>query len=144
MYFILGYKMEVLQSLQQFLPLKSLVFVVHFLNSLWNGNKVFPKVSSQNEIVPLLVVFDLPCKKYKGVKIRFHSYCYQNQNFSLASHSCCSCSTRVTLVLHSCRWYLQCGTRVANVALVLHSCPWCRTFVARVSYSCCRLDQMRK
>ena len=47
----------------QFLSLKSLVFVVHFLNAFWHRNKAFPKGSSQNEIVPLLVVFHLPHRK---------------------------------------------------------------------------------
>ena len=109
----------------QFLPLKNSVFVVHFSNAFWHGNKAFPKVSFQNEIVLLLVIFHLPYSKYRSVKICFYSSRYQNQNFSLVSHSCCSCSTRVALVLfvqHSCR---------TCVALVSHSCHQCRTRVAR-------------
>ena len=96
----------------KFLLLKSLVFVEDFLNAFCHRHKAFPKGSSQNEIVPLLVVFHLPYSKYKGVKICFYSYRYQNQNFSLESHLCCLCSTRVSLVLHWCR---QCRTRVARV-----------------------------
>ena len=117
----------------QLLPLKSLVFVVHFLNAFWHGNETFPKGSSQYEIVPLLVVFHLPYSKYKGVKICFYSCRYQNQSFSLMSHSCRSCSTRVVLVSfvqHSCR------TCVALVLLVSHSCCTRVAFVLLVSHSC--------
>ena len=89
----------------QLFSLKSLVFVVHFLNVFWHGNEIFPKGSSQNEIFPLLVVFHLPYSKYNGVKICFYSCRYQNQNFPL--------------VLHSCR---QCCSRVAFVSLMSHSC----------------------
>ena len=99
----------------QLLSLKSLVFVVHFLNAFWHGNETFPKGSSQYEIVPLLVVFHLPYSKYKGVKICFYSCRYQNQNFSLVSHSCRQCSTRVALVLYSC---CLCYTRLALVSFV--------------------------
>ena len=114
----------------QLLPLKSLVFVVHFLNAFWHGNEAFPKGSSQNEVVRLLVIFHLPYSKSRGVKICFYSCHYQNQNFSLVSHSCRSCSNRVTLVSfveHLCR------TRVTCVSLVLHSCRLCRTHVAFAS-----------
>ena len=127
----------------QLLPLKSSVFVVHFSNAFWHGNEAFPKVSSQNEIVPLLVIFHLPYSKYRGVKICFHSCRYQNQNFSLVSHSCRSCSTRdalVSFLWHSCytcvalMWYScrSCRTRVARVELVLHSCHTCVVRVALV------------
>ena len=79
--------------------LKSLVFVVHFLNAFWHGNETSPKASSSNEIVSLLVVFHVLYSKYKGVKICFYSCRYQNQNFSLMSPSCRSCGTRFALVL---------------------------------------------
>ena len=82
----------------QILPLKSLAFVVHFLNAFWHGNEAFPKGSLQSEIVPLLVVFYLPYSKHKAVKICFYWCGYQNQNFSLVSHSCRLCSIRVALV----------------------------------------------
>ena len=36
------------------LPLQSSVFVVHFSNAFWHGNKAFLKGSFQNELVPLL------------------------------------------------------------------------------------------
>ena len=104
------------------LPLKSSVFVGHFSNAFWHGNEAFPKGSSQNEIVPLLVVFHLPYSKYKGVKICFYSCRYQNQNFSLVSHSCRS----LALVSHSC---CSCLTRVALVSLVSHSCCSCLALV---------------
>ena len=90
------------------------------------------KSSSQNEIVPLLVVFHLPYSKYNGVKICFYSCGHQNQNFSLVSHSCLSCSTRVVrgaLVLHLCRTYVA---RVSLLSLVSHSCCICVTLVALV------------
>ena len=35
------------------------------------GNEVFPKDSSSNESVPLLVILHLPYSKYRGVKICF-------------------------------------------------------------------------
>ena len=109
---------QVYNFLIYLLPLKSSVFVVHFSNAIWDGNKAFSKGSSQNEIVPLLVIFHLPCSKYKGVKICFYSCSYQNQNFSFGQHSCCLCSTCVALVpfvQHSC--CSRC-IRVARVALV--------------------------
>ena len=106
----------------QLLPLKSSVFVVHFSNVFWHENEAFPKVSSQNEIVSLLVIFNLPYSKYRVVKICFYQCRYQNQNFSLVSHSCRSCNTRVSLVSfvqHSCHTYvarvsLVSGTHVVN------------------------------
>ena len=124
----------------QLFPLKSLVFVVHFLNAFWHGKETFPKSNSYNESAPLLIVFYLPYSKYKGMKICFYSCCYQNQNFSLVSHSCrlCkdSCCTRVVsvaLVSH------LCCTRVARVSLVSQQCCQCCTrvaFVLLVSHSC--------
>ena len=99
----------------QLLSLKVQFFVVHFLNAFWHGNKAFPKGSSQNEIVAPLVVFHVPYRKYKGVKMCFYLCRYQNQNFSLVWHSCRWCKTRVALVSHSCR---SCLTRVAFVSLV--------------------------
>ena len=101
----------------QLLPLKSSVFVMQFSNVFWHGNKAFPKVSFQNEIVPLLVIFHLPYSKYRGAKICFYSCRYQN--FSLVSHLC--------------------RARVVSVSLVLHSCC---TRVARVWHSCCKLNQI--
>ena len=89
----------------QLLPLKSSVFVVHFSNAFWYGNRTFPKVSSQNEIFPLLVIFYLPYSKYRGMKICFYSCCYQNQ---LVSHSCCTRATSVAFVS------LVSGTCVVN------------------------------
>ena len=113
------------------LPLNSSVFVVHFSNAFWHMNKAFPKVSSQNEIVPLLVIFHLPYSKHRDVKICFYSCRYQNQNFSLVSHSCRLCSTRVALVSHSC---YSCITRVALVLIVSHSCLIRVDRVALVSF----------
>ena len=99
----------------QLSPGKSSVFVVHFSIAFWYVNEVFPKDSSQNETVRLIVIFHLPYSKYKGVKICFYSCRYQNQNFAVVLHSCLSCSTRVALVSQSCH---ICVTRVA---LVSHS-----------------------
>ena len=111
----------------QLLPLKSSVFLVHFLNAFWHRNGIFPKGSSQYEIALLLGVFHLSYSKYKGVKICFYPCRYQNQNFSIVLHSCHSCSTRVALMSHSCL------TRVALVLLALHSCCIHVTCVALVS-----------
>ena len=101
----------------QLLPLKSLVFEVHFLNVFWR--ETFPKGSSQFKFVPLLVVFHLPYSKYKDVKICFYPCRYQNQIFFsrvalvlFVQHSCCSCLTCVALMLHLCH---SCRTRVACV-----------------------------
>ena len=116
----------------QLLSLKSSAFVVYFLNTFWHENEAFPKGSSKNEIVLLLVIFHLTYSKYKGVKICFQSFSYQNQNFSLVLHSCRSCSTRVALVS-------LVSYRVSFVSLVSHSC---RIRVARVWHSCCKLDQI--
>ena len=122
----------------QLLPLKSSVFVVHFSNAFWHGNEAFPKVSSQNEIVPLLVIFHLPYSKYRGVKICFYLCRYQNQNFSLVSHSRRSCSTRVSLVSfvqHSCCTCvalvsLVSGSRVVNQTRSQIICPF-RCFLTK-------------
>ena len=104
---------------------KKFIFLVHFLCVFWHGTETFPKGSSQYKIVPLLVVFDLPYNKYKGVKICFYQCRYQKQNIhscctrvvrlALVSHLCCLCLTRVALVLQFC-------TRVAFLSLVSHSC----------------------
>ena len=121
---ICSYYNLVYNFLMQLFSLESLVFLVQFLNVFRHGKETFPKSSSQNEIVPLLIVFHLPYSKYKGVKICFYSCRYQNQNFSLVSHSCRQCSTCVTLV-----------------SLASHSC---RIRVARAWHSCCKLDQIRE
>ena len=105
--------------LMQLFPLKSLVFVVHFLNAFWHGKETFPMSSSQNEIVPLVIVFHLPYSKYKDVKM-FLLVSLQNQNFSLVSHLCRSCSTHV-----------------AFVSLVQHSVCTCVALALLVLYSCC-------
>ena len=94
---------------------------------IWHGSETFPKGSSQNQIVPLLVVFHLPYHKYNGVKICFYSCGHQNQNFSLVSHSCLSCSTRVVLVSLVSHPYRTC---VALVLLVSH---WRCIRVARLA-----------
>ena len=106
----------------QLLSLKISVFVVHFSNAFWHGNKAFPKGSFCNEIVRLLVIFHLPYSKYRGVKICFYSCRYQNQSFLLVSHSCCSCSTRVALVSFVQHLCLTFNARVSLVSLVSHSC----------------------
>ena len=108
--------------LMQLFPLKILVFMAHFLNAFWHGKKAFPKSSSQNEIVPFLIVFHLSHSRYKGVKICFYSCRYKIKIF----HSCLSCSIRValvSLVQHSCR------NLIARVSLVSHSCGSWLAFV---------------
>ena len=111
-------RLQLQSSVQLFdraLVIKKFSFCAAHLNAFWHGNKTFRKGTSQHEIVPLLVVFQLPYSKYKCVKICFYPCRYQNQKFSLVSHSCRSRSTRVALVTHSCR------TCVTIVSLVLHS-----------------------
>ena len=115
----------------QLFSLEILVFVAHFLNAVWHGKEIFPKSSSQNEIVLLLIVFHLPYSKYKGVKICFYSCRYKIKMF----RSCRTRVVRVAFVSHLCR---------TSVALVLHWCRSCRTRVARVWHLCCKLDQIRK
>ena len=83
----------------QLLPLQNSVFVVHFSNAFWHRNEAFLKRSSQNEIVPLLVIFHLPYSQYRGLEICFHSCRCQNQNFSLVSHLR---RTLVARVWHQC------------------------------------------
>ena len=114
----------------QLFSLKGLVFVVHFLHASCHGNDTFPKGSSQNEIVSLLVVFHLPYSKYKRVKICFYSCCYQIRIF----HSCRTRVVRVALVLHL---RPQCSTRVALVSHSCHSCLTCVSLVLLVLHSCC-------
>ena len=89
--------------------------MVHLINAFWHGNEVFSRGSSENEIVPLLVVFHLPYSKYKGIKICFYLCRYQNQIF----HSCRTRVVPVALVSHSCR---SCLTLIALVSLASHSC----------------------
>ena len=106
--------------LTQFLPLQSLVFEVYFPNAFWHRNEAFPRGSSYNEIVPLLVIFQLPYSKYRNVKMCFYSCRYQNQIFF----------TRVTLVS-----FMQ--KSVALVSFVLQSCRTCVALLLLVSHSCC-------
>ena len=109
----------------QLLPLKSLVFVVHFLNAFWHGKETFPKSSSQNEIVHLLIVFHLPYSKYKAVKICFYSctkFFTRVAVVSFVQHSCRTCDARFSLVSRSCRTLMlashSCCIHVACIALV--------------------------
>ena len=114
--------------LMQLFPLKSLVFMVHLLNAFWHGKEIFPKSSSQNEIIPLLIVVHLPFSKYKVVKICFYSCRYKIKIFN----SCRTRVVRVALVSHSCR---QSSTRVAFVS---HSCRSYLALVFQYSKSTCR------
>ena len=122
----------------QLLPLKSLVFVVHFLNAFWHGKETFPKSSSQNEIVPLLIVFHLPYSKYKGVKMFLLVPLSKSKIFtrvalvSFVQHLCRTRAIGVTLVSYSCR---SCSARA-------HLCRLCRTRVARAWHSCCKSDRL--
>ena len=93
----------------QLFQLKILVFVVHFLKAFWHGKEIFPKSSSQNEIVSLLIIFHLPYSKHKAVKICF----------SLLSHSCRTHVVSVALVSHLCHTLV---ILVSLVSLLSHSC----------------------
>ena len=128
----------VYKFLTQLLPLKSSVFVVHFSNAFWHGNEAFPKVSSQNEIVPLLVIFHLPYSKYRGVKMFLLVSLSKSKFFtrvtlvSFVQHSCRTCVALVSLVSHSCcarvvsvtLLSLVSGTRVANQTRSVFPCVY--------------------
>ena len=98
---------------------------MHFLNAFWHGNEAFPKGSSQNDVVRLLIIFHLPYSKFRGVKMFLHVSLSESKFFtrvalvSFAQRSCRSCFTRVALLSHL-----------------------SRTRVARVWHSCCKLDQI--
>ena len=115
---------------------------MHFLNAFSRGNETFPKGSSQNEIVPVLVVFHLPYSKYKGVKMFLLVWLSKSKFstrvalMSFVQHSCLTCVTLVSLVSH------PCCTRVARVSLVLHLCRSCHTRVDRAWHSSCNLAQI--
>ena len=108
----------------QLLQLKSSVFEVHFSNAFWHRNKAFPKVSSQNEIVSLLVIFHLPYSNYRGVKVCFTRVVIKIKIF----HSCHTRVVCVAPVSHLCR---------TRVALVSHSCGSCRIRVVNQTRSFC-------
>ena len=105
-------------------------FCSAFSNAFWHGNDAFPKGSFQNETVPLLIIFH---SSYRNEKMRFHSFCCENQNFSLLLHLCRLCNTRIVLVMHSSR---LCLTRVTLVSVVSQSC------CTRVWHSCCKIGQI--
>ena len=108
----------------QLLPLKSSVALFKPILAWERG---ISKRQFLNEIVPLLVIFDVSYSKYVVIKIK---------TFSLLPHSCRSCITRVALAS-----FLQhsCLTCVAHVSLVSHSRPTNVTrvaFVSLVSHQC--------
>ena len=80
-----------------------LLSLMHFSKAFSQGNKAFLKVSSQNEIVPLLVIF----------------HCYLVNIFLLLPLEKAKFFTCVSLVS-----FLQysCGAHVVLVALVSHLC----------------------
>ena len=133
--------------LVQLLRLKSSVFMVIFLNAFWYGNEVIPKGSSQNEVVPLLIVFHLPYSKHWGVKKLLLVSPLKSKIFTcvaLVSNSCRSYSTHVALisfVQHLCRTHVTLLSHSYHflVTLLSHSC---RTHVARAQQWCCKLDQI--
>ena len=117
----------------QLLTLQSSHFVVHSPKAFQDENEAFPKGRSYNKIASLFVIFHLPYSKYRGVLKWFHSFRYQNQNFSLVSDLCCSCNTRVALMSFAQHPYLGC---VALVLLVSHSCCTRVAFMLFFSHSC--------
>ena len=101
----------------QLLPLKSSVFVVHFSNAFWHGNEAFPKVSSQNEIVPFLVIFHLPHSKYRGAKICFYCAVIKIKIFH-------SCGTRVMCrVVYFFRWLAH-KSLLSRFSVLISSTMW--------------------
>ena len=110
----------------QLLPLQRSVFMVH----VWNGNKEFPKGSSQNEIVPLFLLsftcytVNIWVWKYVFIrvviKVKVFYLCHTRViRVALMSHSCSTRVSCVSIVLHSCHSY---HTRVAFVSLVPGTC----------------------
>ena len=95
----------------QLLPLQNSVFAVHFSNEFWHGNMTFPEGSSQNKIIPLLVIFYLPIVNTGVSKYVFTRVVIKIKIF----HQCRTRAVRVALVLHSCRSF---STRVELVPLV--------------------------
>ena len=94
------------------LPLKSSVFVQHFLTAFWYGNEAFLKGSSQNEVACLLIV-NVGVQKYVFARVIIKNI--------IKSYR--TCVTLVSLVSHSC------CTRVACIALMSQSCCSCLTFI---------------
>ena len=101
----------------QLLPLKISVFVVHFSNAFSYGKKALAKVSSQNEIVPLFVIFHFPyCENMFLLHSLSKSKIFTRVTLtSFVQHSCCTCVALVSLLFHS---YRQCRIRVSRVVLM--------------------------
>ena len=97
----------------QLLLLQTSIFVVHLSNAFWYRNKAFPKGISQNEIVPLLLIFHIV---NKGVQ-KLRKYVFTRVVIKIKIFTC------VALAL-----FVQnsCCTRVVRVPLM-----------PRVSHSCC-------
>ena len=86
----------VYNSLIQLLPLQCSVFLIHFSNVFWHGNEVFPKGSSQNEIVPCTLSFVI--QLIQGCENMFSLVPLSKSTFftrialaSFVSHSCRLC-----------------------------------------------------
>ena len=91
------------------LPLKSWVFVVHFSNTFWHGNKAFTKGSSLKLFHSLLSftchIVNVGVWKFvftcAVIKIKISHSCHTRVVLvAPVSHSCRSRSTRVALVSH--------------------------------------------
>ena len=108
----------------QLLPLKSLVFVVHFSMAFWHRNEPFPKGSSQKLFLSLQF---FTCRI---VNMRVQKYVFTRAAIKIKPfHSCRTRVVRVALVSYSCRW---CLNRVSSVALVSHSCGSCLALVLQI------------
>ena len=113
--------------LTYFLPLKSSVFVVHFLNPFWHGNKAFPKLVLRMKLFVSLLSFT-----YHIVNVGVWKYVFTRVIIKIKIfHSYRTRVVCVALMSHLC---------LTRVALVSLSCRSCRTRVARVWHSCCKLD----
>ena len=88
------------------LSLQDSVCVVPFSNAFWHGNKAFAKGSSQNEIVPLLIIF-----QYIKIIIIYSIYI-------LYIHSIYIFTLAVTKI----KIFHSCHTRVTFVSLVFDTC----------------------
>ena len=116
----------VYKFLIQPLPLQKPDFLVHFSNAFWHENEAFPKDSSSNEVVPLLLIVAI--QLIQGAKNMFSAPYVVVIKIKIF-HSFRSCVFRVALVSHS---FLFCSNGVVRVALVLlvsHSCRLCLALV---------------
>ena len=118
------------------LRLQSSVFVAHFSNAFTRGNDAFPKVSSQNEVVPLLVILSHIANRQECENVFTLVTLFTLIKIKIF-HLCRTRVIYVALVSFVLR------SRCARVALALYLCRSCRASVARVWHSCYKIEQIK-